>query len=173
MGIFERDEGDDEVAHSIRRELFILGYKIFKQMRADLEIVASLLKGDAVYLLGFDLLGNEIGVDLHDIVVSFSLAFENFKSFRLIAGGDHAVRHLALNHESRGDVADIGQGYEITEGAHSVRSAGTRISATEGGLVKPLDVIHEASLFQRIRKRNANGSGGWADMFEGCGGRKA
>ena len=166
LRIFESDERDDEITHSTFGEIFVFGYDIRKQLTVDFKVVSALLKGDAKHLLGFLNGRNVVGIDLYDVVASLSLALEDFKRFGFISGSDNTVGNLALNKERGGNVANVGEGYPVAKGTHTVGAARSCVSASQGRLVKTFDIINEASLFQLFGKRNADCRRGGADVLE-------
>ena len=115
LRVFKCDERDYEVARRAVGEVFILSDNICEQLSVYLKVVSALLEGYAVDLLALRLLGNVVGVDFYYIVVAFALGLENLESLGLIAGGDDAVRDLALYHLCGRHVADIREGYPVAE----------------------------------------------------------
>ena len=166
LGIFKGNQGNDQITHRALGQLLVLGDNILEQCAVDLKVVATLLKGDAVDLLMLDRIGNIIGVDLYDIVVAFSLGFEDLERLGLIAGGDDAVTYLALDHLRGGNVTDVAQRDPVAEGAHTVGTACARVSAGERRIIQTLDIIDKASLFELIGKRYADSRRGGADVLE-------
>ncbi len=118
-------------------------------------------------------IGNIVRVDLYDIVVAFSLGFEDLECLGLIAGGDDAVRYLAPYHLRGGNVADVAQRDPVAEGAHTVGAACARIGAGERRIIQTLDIIDKASLLELIGKRYADSRRGGADVLERGDGRQS
>ena len=135
--------------------ILILGNYVREKRLVYLEVISSLLEGDTVNLLMLDGVGGVIRVDFNDVVASLSLALQDFKSLGLVAGSDNSVRNLPCNHFCGGNVADVGKRYPVAKGAHSVSTSCSCVSAGEGGLVKSLDVVNEASALQLIREGHA------------------
>jgi len=171
LGILEGDERDDKIADSRLGHILILCHDICEKLAVDLEIISALLEGDAVDLLMLYGCGNVIGIDLYDIVSTLSLGLEDLKRLGLIAGSDDTVGNLTLDKASCGHVANVGKSHPVTEGAHSVRTAGSCISAGKGRVVKTLDIVNKASLLQLFGKDSAYSSTCGAYVFEGghCG----
>ena len=67
----------------------------------------ALLKGNPEYLLAFNGSRLIIRINLDYIVIAVLLGFEDFQGFRLISGGNDAVRHLPLDNPGRGTVTHI------------------------------------------------------------------
>ena len=166
LRIFECNERDNEVAYGTFGQILIFGHNVRKQLTVDFKIISPLFKGDAKYLLGLLNGRNIIGVDLNDVVIALSLALENFKCLGLVAGSDNAIRNLALNKERSGDVANVGEGYPVAKGAHTVGAARSCVGTSQGRLVKAFDVIDKASLFQLFGERNTDSRRGGADVLK-------
>ena len=80
------------------------------------------------------------------------LTLEDRERFGGIGGRDDAVGDFALDDVRGHLVARVGQGDPVAEGGHSVRPSGARIGAGERRIVKALDVVHKARLFERGRE---------------------
>ena len=167
LGVFERDQGDDEVKDRALGQRFVFRHDLAEQLAVDFEIVAALLEGDAEDLLALLRLGHVGRVDLHDVVGAVALAFEQLQGFGRIAGGDDAVGDLALDDPRGGHVAGLGQGDPVAEGAHAVGAPCPRVGAGEGAVVEALDVVDEAGLPQLLVHRQAEGRAARADVLEG------
>ena len=172
LGIFKSDERDNEVADRALGHILIRGHYVLKDFCADLVVVSSLLEGDAVNLLSFDLCRNEIGIDLNDVISTLSLALENLKCLGLISGSDDTVGNLTSDHLCGGNVANVTECNPVTEGAHSVSTSCSCVSASEGRLVKTLDIVNEASLLQLFGERKTNCRTCGADVLKGGNCRK-
>ena len=73
LGVFQGDEGDDQVALSCRRNILVLRRDFRQQIGRDLGFIPFLFKGDAVDFLRFDRLRFVIGIDLKDAVIALLL----------------------------------------------------------------------------------------------------
>ena len=61
LGVFQGDQGDDQIQLGAVGQLLVGGDDVLQQMLADLEIVAALLEGDAENLLALLGIGNVVG----------------------------------------------------------------------------------------------------------------
>ncbi len=172
LRVFKSDKSDDEIARGSLREFFVFGDDIRQQSVVDLELVSSLLEGDAVDLLALDRVGLEARVDLNNIVCTLALGLEYLKCFIGIVGCDNAVRNLALEKRCGQGVAGVGKCDPISEGTHTVSTSGTSICTSNGRLVKSGDVVDKASLFKLIGQRKSDSRRGGADVLERCGAGK-
>ena len=167
LGVLEGDEGDDQVELRALGQFLVLCHDLFEQSAIDLKVVAPLLKGDTEDLLVLLGIGDVVRIDLDDVVIAVALALEDLQGLGLVAGGDDAVGDLALDDLRGGDVADLGQGDPVAEGAHAVGAAGAGVGAGEGAVVEALDVVDEAGLLELITHRQAEGRAAGAHVLEG------
>ena len=108
LRIFQRDERDAQVADSLGRKGLVVGGYVFKEgIRSKVNVVASLLEGNAKHLLALQRFGAVVGIYFKDAIRAFALGAEHFEGFVREAGGNHAVAHFALDEQSRGEVAGI------------------------------------------------------------------
>ena len=171
LGVLEGDHGNRQVALGKVGQLLVFGDDIAEKIVSDDQFVALLLEGDAEYILALQLFRLIGGVDLDDVVIALALGFEDFEGFRLIAGGDHAVGHLGLDELCGRDVAHVGQGDPVAKAGHAVRAAGARVGA---GQRRELRVGgDEVDAPEHVRKRQAHGRAGGADVLEAGGGGQA
>ena len=171
LSILESDKSDDKIANGTLGKILILCYDICEKGAIYLEVISALLKGDTEYLLMLNGSGNVIGIDLNDIIAALSLGLEDLKCLGLVAGSDDTVGYLALDKTCRSYVANVGKSYPVAKGAHSVSAAGSCISASEGRLIKSLDIVYKASLLELFGKDSTYGSACGAYVLEGgyCG----
>ena len=125
LGVLQGDEGNNEVALLLLGHILILGDPVVQHgVGVDHQLVAALLKGDAVYLLMLDgsrLVGR---VDGDHVVVALLFAGQDSQCLRLVARSDDAVRDLVLDQLCGGHIADVRQGDPVAEGGHTVCAAG-------------------------------------------------
>ena len=88
LGVFQGDQGDDQVPRGGIRQVLGLRHDIREQLPVDLKVVAALLEGDAEDLLGFLYFGHVVRVDLHDVVVALALGLQDLQGFGFIAASD-------------------------------------------------------------------------------------
>ena len=97
MCIFQRDEGDDEVALGISCESLVLGGDVFEEGRViELNLVAALFEGYTKALLTLDRFWLVRGVNLDDVIRTLALVLLNLDSFCCIVRSNHTIAHLAL-----------------------------------------------------------------------------
>ncbi len=166
LGVFQRDQRNNEVADSGFRQVLVLRNDVGQQGAVDAEIVAALLEGDAEDLLALRFSGDVIGIDFNDVVFPVPFGFQDLKGLGLIARSDHAVGNLALDQLGRGDVADVRKGDPVAEGAHAVRAAGAGVGAGKGGCIQLRHVVNEAGPLQAVGKRQADCRRGRTDVLK-------
>ena len=169
LGVFQGDEGNDQVPLLLLGHALVLGDPVGQHgVGVDGQLVAALLKGDAVHLLVFHRGGLVVGVNGHHIVVALFLTGQNGQSLRLITGGNDAVRDLMLDELCGGHIADIGEGDPVAKGGHAVSTAGTGVSAGQRRELKiRSNVVHPAL---HIGQGQAQGGTRRGHMLEGSGG---
>ena len=171
--IFQCDEGNLQVADSLRSEVLVLCRNLFEEFRVvEIAVVAALLKGDTEDLLVLYRLGNIVRVDLDDAVSALAFSFEDLQCFGCIVGCDDAVADLPLDELGGGLVAGVAQCAEVTIRAHAVSTAGTGISAGQRCEFK-VDVIDKVDFLQRVAQWQSHGSSCWGDMLEAGGSGQA
>ena len=146
LGVLQGDEGNDQIAFLLLGHVLVLGDPVVQHgVGVDDQLVAALLKGDAVHLLVLDGSGLVGRVDGDYIVVALFLAGQDSQCLRLVARGDDAVGHLVLDQLCGGHVAHIRQGDPVAEGGHAVGTAGAGVGAGQRGqLCIRGDVVHFA-----------------------------
>ena len=146
LGVLQGDEGNDQITLLLLGHVLVLGDPVVQHgVGVDLQLVAALLKGDAVHLLVLNGGGLIIGIDGDHVVVAFLLAGKDLQCFRLVARGNDAVGHLVLDELCGGHIADVRQGDPVAEGGHAVRTAGTGVGAGQRGQFNLRgDVVHFA-----------------------------
>ena len=138
LGVFERDERNDHVALRIIRKGLIFGDDVLQKGLVDLEVVASLLEGNAEDVLLFLRGGNVGGVDLYDVVLAALFRLQDGERLLTERGGNDAVGDFALEILGGGGVALVGECGPVAVGAEAVRTAGADVGAGDGrkGLVR-------------------------------------
>ena len=132
LGVFERDERNDHVALRIIRKGLIFGDDVLQKGLVDLEVVASLLEGNAEDVLLFLRGGNVGGVDLYDVVLAALFRLQDSERLLAERGGDDAVGDLAFQIFRRRGVALVGERRPVAVGAEAIRAAGADIGAGNG-----------------------------------------
>ena len=167
--IFQCDEGNLQVADSLRSEVLVLRRNLFEEFRVvEIAVVAALLKGDAEDLLVLDRLGYIVRVDLDDAVSALALSLENLQGFGCVVGCDDAVADLTLDELGSSFVAGVAQCTEVTIGAHAVSTAGAGIGTGQRRELK-VNVIHEIDLLQRVAQWQSHSGSGRRDVLEAGG----
>lgn len=173
LRIFQRDEGDDQVALSLRGERLVLRRNVLEERRVvEAHLVATLLEGDAKHLLALDG-GRGVGrVYLDDTVGALALLAEDLQGLWSVAWGYHAVAHLALDEACRGFVANVAQGTEVSIGAHAVGTTRTGVGRGERSELE-VHVVDEVNFLQRVVQRQSDGCSRGTDVLERSCGREA
>ena len=70
LGVFQGNEGDDEVPLSRFRNGLVLRRNVLQQIGRNLSFVSVLFKGDAVDFFRFDEVRLIVGIDLKDAVIA-------------------------------------------------------------------------------------------------------
>ena len=167
LGIFQGNQRHDQVDFGGLGQIFVLGDNVTQQVGVDLEIVSSLLEGDAENLLGLLLGGDIARVNGHHVVAALALGFEDSQCFLGIARGNDAVGNLPGDELRRGHVTHIGKSHPVAEGAHPVGAPGTGVGAGQGAVVQLRHIVYKAGLFQAVGQGLAYGGGGGGDVLEG------
>ena len=154
LRVFQRYQSDCKVVESALRDFLILGGTVREKRVVDDKLVSALLKGNSVNLLALDGSGRVVRVNLNDVVSALALGLEDFKSVRVIARSDNAVRYLALNNSRSRSVADVRKRDEITEAGHSVGTARSCIRA--GKRRKLAQIVNPVNLRKRFGERSAD-----------------
>ena len=132
LGVLQGDESNDEVALLLLGHVLVLGDPVVQHgVGVDDQLVAALLKGDAVHLLVLDGSGLIGGVDGDHIVVALLFAGQDGQCLRLVARSDDAVRDFVLDQLCGGHIADVGQGDPVAEGGHPVCAASAGIGTSQ------------------------------------------
>ena len=114
LGILQRDERDDKVAHSLGGEGLVLRGNIGKKGGiAQVHLVTTLLEGYAKHLLVLDGSRAVGGVDLDNIVGAFAFCLQYVEGLGGKVGGNNAVAYLALDKGGGSNVASVAQGYKV------------------------------------------------------------
>ena len=172
LGVFQRDEGYEQVAARALGQVGVLRHKLFKKRPVDAAAVVPLLKRHAEHLLALKCGGFIIGIDLHNVVAALALGAQDLKRLRLIARSNDAVGHLALDELCRCHVAHVRQGDPVAKGTHAVRAAGAGIGAGKGRVVQSLNVRNEAGALELFRQRQTQRRTRGTDVLErGCAGQ--
>ena len=171
--IFQRDEGDDQVALGLGCEgLVLCGHILEEGVVVELDLVAALLEGDAEHLFPLDRLRLVVGVYLDHVIGTLALVFQDFDSLGRIVGSNHTVAHLALQQLGGSGVAGVAESHEVTVARHTVGTTGAGVGTGDRTLVEILDVVHEVDLLQCVAERQTYGSTSRTHVLKrSCGGQ--
>ena len=172
LGIFEGDEGDDQVTASLIGEGLVLGRDVLKESGVvEAYLVASLLEGDTKDLLALDGRGLVVGVYLYHVVGTLALVAEHGESLVGITRSYHTVAYLALDEQGSSLVTHIAQRHKVAIRTHTVGTARTGIGTREGRQLE-VYVIDKVDVAQRVGQGQTDGSTGRAHVLERrCGGQ--
>ncbi len=73
--VFQGNQAQHKIALLRVGQGFIFGHHIFQHAAVDLQVVAALLKGNAVHLLVFQGNRHVVGIDGNDIIIAALLGF--------------------------------------------------------------------------------------------------
>ena len=169
LRVLERDQGDQQVALCVLRQVVVLRRDILEAVFRDGDVVALLLEGDAEDLLALELCRLIGGIHLQDQVRALALRLEDLEGLWRIRRRNDAVGDLALEEGSRLGIALVGQGDEIAVGAHAVRAARADVSRGNRGKLYAFD---EVDFLEDGGEGNGDGSACRADVLERSGSRK-
>ena len=173
LRIFQRDERNAQVADSLGREGLVVGRNVFKEgIGGEVDVVASLLEGNAEHLLALQRFGAVVGVYFKDAIRALALGAEHFEGFFRKVGGNHAVAHFALDEQCSGKVAGIGKGDEIAVRRHAVCAASAGVSRGNGR-ERFCEVVHKVYFAQRFAHGQPYCRAGGRHVLERCGGGQA
>ena len=165
LGIFQRNQRDQQVSLILFRNLLVVGDYIGQHLFVDLEEVVTLFKCNTEHLFPLQVCRTVCRVDLDDVISTLALGFQNLQSLRLIARCNDTVRNFTLDHLCSGNIADIRQRNKITVRRHTVCASCSCICTSQRRQLA--QVVYEIDLLQRIRKRCANCCAGRRYVLEG------
>ena len=169
MGVFQGNQSNQKVASCCFRNFFINGGAVYQHISGNFSFVTVLFKGNAKYVFGFAQFRNVVRVNFDYVVGTVTFGFENCQSFFGVARSDNAVGYFASQHSSSFFVANVGQGNEVTIGAHTVSATSTSVSSCQRGQFQVVNVV---DFFQGVAHRHSNSSTSRANVFEGSSSRK-
>ena len=115
LGVLQRDEGDNQVALSLRRESLVLRGDILEEGRVvKFDFVAALFEGHTKALLTLDGLWLVGRVNLDDVIGTLTLVLQYLDSFSSEVGGNDTVADLTLQQQGGGSVASVAKSYKVT-----------------------------------------------------------
>ena len=108
LGIFQRKQRNGHITAGLIGQIGVRGNDVGEGLICDSIVIDALLKGDAVDLAMLDGIGNEIGIDLYDVVVAFFLSLQDLQCFLGIIRGNYAVRNFVLQVQSGSLITSVG-----------------------------------------------------------------
>ena len=100
LGVLQSDESNDKVALGICGEILVLGGNVLEESGIiQLNLVATLFKGNAKDLLTLYRLGLVGGVNLDNVVSTLALLAQNLQSLFRKLGSDNAITYLGLDEQ--------------------------------------------------------------------------
>ena len=106
--IFQRDEGNDQVAFGLRGKGLVLRRNVLEEgIVVKLDFVASLLEGNAEDLLALNGLRLIVRIDLDHVIGTLALVLQDLDGLRGIVWGNHTIAHFALQDLGGGGVAGV------------------------------------------------------------------
>lgn len=115
LGVLEGQSGNDEIGDGALRKVLVLRHNVVEQLSVNLGVVALLLEVNTVDLLGLNLGGNVVGVDLEDTIFAGLLLFEDVKRFVGVSGCNHTIGNLTRDDFGSCEVARGGESNEVSE----------------------------------------------------------
>ena len=158
LGIFEGDEGNHQVAACLGREVLVCRGDVGEEcIVVEVDLVASLLEGDAIDHLALDRSRTIGGVHLNDTIGALALGLQDLECLGFVARGDDTIADLAVDQTGGSNVAHIGEGDEVAERRHAVGTTSPHIGRSQR---RQFVVIGEVDLLQRFGERQAHGGTG-------------
>ena len=170
LGVLQRDERDDHIDLCRLGNLLVLGHHVFQQRLVDLEVVVTLLEGDAEDVLQLGFGRHVIGIDLHHVVGALALGLQNLQRLVGVARRDDAVGHLTRQIAGHIGVAHVGQRRPVAVGAQAVGTAGANVGAGDGGKLALL--FHEVHGAVGLGEGMAHSGPSRGHVLEGSGRRQ-
>ena len=75
LGIFQGNQGNQQIDFGVFRQILILGHHIRKQFLADLQLISALLKGNAINVLMLHRSRLVVLIDLNNIIAALPFGF--------------------------------------------------------------------------------------------------
>lgn len=173
LGIFERDEGDAEVALGGFGERLVACGDIVEELAArKVDFVASLFEGDAIDLLVLDGSRAVVWINAEHDIGALTFLAQDGERLVCVSRGDDAVAHFALDEQGGRLVAGVAQGDEVAVRRHAVSPPCAGIGSSDGRKVFG-DVVDEVDLAQCVAQRQAYGGAGGRNVLERSGRRNA
>ena len=97
LGIFQGDERDNEIPGSFGGNILIVRDNILQHICIYFYLIASLLKGNAVYILLLYRIRLIAWVNFNNIIIALAFALQNLQCFVRVAGRNYTVGHLTGN----------------------------------------------------------------------------
>ena len=133
LRIFENNQCHHQISARCFGNIFIHRGTIFKQrIICKVDFIASLFKRHAIHLLAFYGFGTIILIHLEHAISAFTLFLQNGQSLGSKTWCNHTVTHFAFNQKRSGFIANVGKGNKITITRHTISTAGTGISRSDG-----------------------------------------
>ena len=170
LGVLKRDEGNDQIYHSLFGQFLVVGDDVLQEGLVDLEVVVALLEGDAEHVLGLLRSADVIFVDLDDVVLALLLGPEDLQGLVGVARGYDAVGDFVLKIGSGRCVADVGQSRPVAVAAEPVGAARPDVGAGYGGDIL---LLHEVDLPVDVGKGPCHCSARRGHVLEACRAGKA
>ena len=109
LGVFQGNQGDDEVALSLWCEGLVLCGDVLKQGRViQLDFITTLFKGYAEALLTLNGLGFVCRINLDDIIGTLTLVLEYLDGFSCEVGSNDTITYLTLQQKGCRSIAGVG-----------------------------------------------------------------
>ena len=167
LRVLQGNQRDNHIELCLLRQLLVLGDDVLKQIRADLEVVVTLLEGDAEDIAVLDRSRLIVRIDLDHVEGSSALGLEDLERLVGVARRDDAVGYLRLQIGCGCRVADVGQRSPVAVGAQTVSAACADVRA---GNRRQVVLLNEVDLLLDIGQRQTDCRTGRRDMLEGrCG----
>ena len=172
LRVLDADGGDDHVADGTVGQVLIGGNGLLHVLLGNDDVIALLREGHAIDLTVLN--GTRIvsSSGLQNDELSALLLLEDLKSGGSVAGSNDAIAHLLLEDESGVLVNFVGNGGEVTKGAHGVGIASTEVGEGNGGELGGSIGSNLVRGTFDIREGDGNGSASWTDVLERGGGGK-
>ena len=168
LGVFQSNQSNQQIASCCFGNFFINGRTVNEHISGNFCFVTILFKSNAKYIFSFGQTRNIVRINFDYIISTVAFGFEDFHSFFGIARSDYAVRNFTSKHGSSFFIANIGQSYEVTIGAHTVSTTSTSVSSCKR---RKFQIVNIVDFFQSVAHRHSYCCTCRANVFEGssCG----
>ena len=173
LSVLDANRGHDHVANGALGQVLVGSHGLLHVLLGDDDVIPLLREGHAIDLTVLNGTGVVSRSGLENDELTALLLLEDLKSGGSVAGSNDTIAHLLLKNKGSVLIDFVGNGGEITKGAHGIGIAGTEVGKGNGGELGGSIGGNLVRGTLNIREGNGNSSSGRTDVLEGGGGGKA